>query len=426
MYAIKIILATALLAYSIKNICIGEDTQLVEIDVGSNIKNMKELKLSQFSREIHYIPLETREDVVFSKVSDFCDTKEYFVISDNSSLLLYDKSGYFQRRIGKKGRGPGEYQFIRNLTVTNDYKIYLKSLYDLFVFDFNGTFLEKGTNIFRLSNGYYISKFYMLNDSLLLCHIQNSTGKADIKACIINKKGIIKQSFKNYITFNRIKEIAYSLEGEAFFQEYSGELFYKDVYNDTIFRMNSKHQLVPEYVFTLGKYKEPLSERSKPLQETDPTKYIYLNGIFQTSKYFFLTYQFGQYFPAKRITPKILNLPTGEAITHWYDTQVVVGVVEKASGNLVFSKPTSSDNRLFTTGFYNDIDGGPRFIPDKILNDSTMVMFVEAKDLKYHIESPDFRKSVPIYPAKKRELEIKTNKISESDNPILMIVTLKK
>jgi hypothetical protein len=77
---------------------------------------------------------------------------------------------------------------------------------------------------------------------------------------------------------------------------------------------------------------------------------------------------------------------------------------------------------LYTSGLYNDFDAGPRFFPDKQLDDSTMIMIVAAKDLKSHIASEDFKKTFPKFPEKKMELENLSNIISEYDNPVLMFV----
>jgi hypothetical protein len=93
---------------------------------------------------------------------------------------------------------------------------------------------------------------------------------------------------------------------------------------------------------------------------------------------------------------------------------------------LVFCKPTSTDNPLFASGIYNDIDAGPRFFPKKIVNDSTMVMWIDAKQFKDHIASDDFKNNMPKFPEKKKQLEDLANSLTEFDNPVLMLVTFKK
>jgi hypothetical protein len=186
--------------------------------------------------------------------------------------------------------------------------------------------------------------------------------------------------------------------------------------------LDDKYKLNPAYSFNIGKYKEPVSERAK-VRGNDRLRFIYVYNVFQTKKYLFVECKFGNKFPAKRITPLETPIPTLNPI--WYNTRSVLGIFDKIKGNLVFCKPTSTNNRLFTSGLYNDFDAGPRFFPQKQINDSTMAMFIEVKQLKEHIASDDFRKNNPKFPEKKEELEDLVNSLNEFDNPVLMFVTIK-
>ncbi|MBK7480889.1 MAG: hypothetical protein IPI69_14995 [Bacteroidales bacterium] len=55
-----------------------------------------------------------------------------------------------------------------------------------------------------------------------------------------------------------------------------------------------------------------------------------------------------------------------------------------------------------------------------------MVMWVNAAELKAHVASDDFRNNVPKCPDKKQKLEELANKLSVTDNPVLMFVTFKE
>ena len=105
------------------------------------------------------------------------------------------------------------------------------------------------------------------------------------------------------------------------------------------------------------------------------------------------------------------------------NTSLVLRIFDINLKDLEFVCPTSTDNPLFTTGLYNDIDAGPRFLPHKQINDSTMVMWVDAKQLKEHVASDDFKNNNPKYPEKKEELEKLAGGLTEFDNPVLMFVT---
>lgn len=77
-------------------------------------------------------------------------------------------------------------------------------------------------------------------------------------------------------------------------------------------------------------------------------------------------------------------------------------------------------------GLINDLDAGPGFLPMTIKDDNTMIGIVEAGQLKSHISSETFKKSEPLYPEKKKELERLAISLKETDNPVLILVRLKK
>jgi hypothetical protein len=77
-------------------------------------------------------------------------------------------------------------------------------------------------------------------------------------------------------------------------------------------------------------------------------------------------------------------------------------------------------------GLTNDLDGGSNIIPLTIKDDSTIITLVDALTLKKHITSEDFKNSTPKYPEKKKEFEKLATSLKETDNPVLVLVRLKK
>ena len=77
-------------------------------------------------------------------------------------------------------------------------------------------------------------------------------------------------------------------------------------------------------------------------------------------------------------------------------------------------------------GLINDLDGGPNIMPQTVRDNNTLVAWIEAFQLKKHVASDAFRKSKPLYPEKKKELEKLANNLKEMDNPVLVLVRLKK
>jgi hypothetical protein len=416
-----------LIISSCKNFQQG-NSSIIRIDIEKNTENMQTIGLSSFTDDVHYVPLETRENLLISYITDFDTSQDLILVSDMNVCLLYKIDGNFILKVGNKGRGPGEYPYITNVNLGKSGEIYLSDTEDLYEYNVNGLFINKYINIF-LNDNYYLSSWIMITDSLLFGHVPNSTGKEDHKALLIDRYGNIKQYYKNYIRLERDKRIGSTLEDYAHITKFKGDIFYKELFNDTLFNLSVKHQLLPAIVFKLGKYK--VSESAREIMNFNEIfKFIYVNNVYQTDNKIFLTCDFGDNFPVKRLTQKKppAALSGAQYLDRygWYNTHNALGVYDKRSGSLIFSKPTSTDNPLFTSGLYNDIDAGPRFFPQKQVNDSTMVMWVNADELKAHVSSNDFKNNVPKYPEKKQKLEELANRLSESDNPVLMFVTFKK
>jgi hypothetical protein len=71
------------------------------------------------------------------------------------------------------------------------------------------------------------------------------------------------------------------------------------------------------------------------------------------------------------------------------------------------------------------MEGGPNVLPLTIKDDNTIITLIDALALKKHISSEAFKNSTPKYPEKK-ELEKLAASIKDTDNPVLVLVRLKK
>jgi len=273
-----------------------------------------------------------------------------------------------------------------------------------------------------VDDNYSIFTWYPLNDSILLGNVPNSTGLIENKALLINKTGRILKSYKNYSLFKRERRVFGYFEDFAHILQYDGRIYFKNLYNDTLFYLDGNQDLIPKYAFYLGKYKEPIEVQASDIK--DMFQYIYVYNVYQTEDLLFIRCALGRFFPARRFTPKEYNIPGAKP--SMYNTTEALGIYDKNTKEFVFCKPVTTDNPLFATGLYNDIDAGPKFFPQKQINDSTMVMWIDAKQLIEHVASDDFKNNSPNFPEKKKELEKLVNGLNEFDNPILMFVTFMK
>lgn len=425
---IVLILSTMLICFS----CVKKNNsmEITHVNIEAAANKMTEIYLSQISNNIKYVPLEFTIENPLGRI-DYLDVSDkYILASDGITCLLFDINGHFIRKIGKQGRGPGEYKLINGDVLVNN-KIYIRDICDLLEFDVNGLFLKKYKDCFMIDGKYFLPEYQtvMINDSVIFGYIENSTGNVKFRAAVLDKTGKVQAYFKNFSTFNPEpgKHGAKRIQ-RASIHKFGNRIFYIEPFCDTLYILTDQYKLVPGYIFDFGKFGEPPSERTKPVEEYDALEYFHLSNVLQTGKYLFINCIFGHHFPAKRIHPETIPLPNGKVFIRLYNTYTVLGIFDKENHSLVFSKPADTDNHLSTSGLNNDVDAGPWFMPDQMINDSTMVMILDSEYLKVHVLSEDFKNNNPKVPGKKKRFEVFVDSLIQVDNnnPVLMIVTFKK
>jgi hypothetical protein len=418
------------IAYAIVSILIlydcssskNENDNLQTLKIEEYLAKWEPWNLSQFSNSITYIQLQSTESPLSSIYLNCSFSDSLILVNDYSNCYLFSKNGDFIRKIGNQGRGPGEYLMLSQINFGNIANIYLKSSYDLVEYSVNGQFFNRYKNTLKNNTG-TINNWLQINDSLFIGYIANSSGTEKNRFVIFNKYGNVFQEFTNYRILLRKGSFFSNEESFSDIYRFKNQIFIKQIVNDTLFILTSDYVLKPKYVFDFGKFKyQPFLGGPDELMDysTNQGNIITLKNIFQTDEYYLLCCDFHLNFPAKRLTPKTVR----ENITTVYNTTLALGILNKKTNDFSFCKTTETDNQLFTTGLFNDIDCGPRFYPTKQVNDSTLLMWIKAEDFLNHISSDDFKNSVPKNPEKKKQLEEFADKITMFDNPILMCVTI--
>lgn len=96
---------------------------------------------------ILYIPIETHVDGLFGKITKLMSDDDKIYIFDRdkaNALLVFDMTGKFLYKAGNRGGGPGEYSFLWNFTVDEQF-IYLlaNSQKKIIIFDKEGKFIKE-------------------------------------------------------------------------------------------------------------------------------------------------------------------------------------------------------------------------------------------------------------------------------------------
>lgn len=375
----------------------ASDDRILTFDL-SKFPEVEEVKLTDLGFvDIEYIPLETSESCMLSGIDDLLDRYKFsfgdstYIIRRFIDILEFNENGKFITRIGTKGRGPTEFTAAHDVKINEiDKKVYLLARWQkkFFVYSASG----KLDRIFQIS--FAPSEFQFIGDKIL-CYSENHMGNIDNSYTLIDKNGIIVEEFPNKYPFKTFD--AYNVSAENLFYRFDRRLFKKEVYSDTIYEFKNEN-FIPHMVIKVGNKLLTTEARTKFDSPYLAKNYIIPLNLFEFGDYVY--YEFVYRFA-----------PPDDVVFY----------------SFIGSKMDGSSH-LFSTGqgIINDIDGGPGFLPRGIINDSTLLGWIEPIKLKAFIATEDFKKSKPFYPEKKVELEKLAASLKETDNPVLVIVRMKR
>jgi hypothetical protein len=371
--------------------CKSPDFRLYEFDPRTLKEN--EIVLSEMADEITYIPLENSFPLGIIYNIEFINNEIYFTAKD-VGIMKYDRFGKFVCKIGSIGRGPGQYIYAPNFTVDEKKgNIYAKVLGQIIkVYSNTGQF-EKDISLKGFGDMIDAIKFH---DSRLLVTYALQFGNSRYKWIVFDTLGnVIKMKARNTPIFTANsggREVIYNFENK---------LSYWNNYIDTVFSILPDLNENPSFIISPGEHRIPRSKLT--LEQVQQWKYLQIITLFETHRFFVIRYSYEH--------PSIL-------------------LFDKYNKNsfLVYLNNDKTSGELLS-GLPNDIDGGPFFLPESYFSQGErefMVGVINPYHIKTIVSSNEFKNTIPKHPEKKKELEDIANSLKETDNPILMMVRLKK
>lgn len=364
--------------------------------------------LSELGSEITYIPLETNASFLLSQIDKLIyEGRSWFILgSVNPSVEVRDKNapppppmmpkrslyrfsnkGEFICQISQQGGGPSEYRFIEEFLFNkSDHTVDIFSLGEIKEFSLDGKWIKNTT----IENNEVTSLAYSNNQ--LLGFVYNGHGQSEYSFVLIDENGRTTNKYKNKYKFN-VSTGAVIINPECIFYQYDGILHCKELNSDTIFSFDNS-TFNPKYILKQGEAKYTTTVRGKG-NSAELNQYIIPENFFESEKYLFYQYKW-----KSRNNSFIQNKSNS--------TQYLI------------------DNEL---GLVNDLDNGPNFkIQNTVTIDDTeyLISWINAFELKAHINSEAFKNSTPLNPEKKKEMEQLANRMDENNNPVLVLVKLKK
>jgi hypothetical protein len=404
------------------------------IDIENNIDKFKNFSISQLNNSITYIPLETTVENIIDKVKWIDFTDSHILIGNSKKTLLFSRNGKYIKEIGKQGKGPYDFQipvspqFVGEKIIVGDA---IKA--QVVTFDFEGNSLGK-TPIPRNHIGTSSARTYWLpiSETQFLIPVPNQNGNTENRIILINHKGEIVKAFKNSTKYklmpiaegdNRFAGGTLLVDGHLY--RFDKKIRYKHALNDTIWQIEGDN-LVPKHILRSGKYGTPnnllgYGVESNEIKKAAPYFFsLFIKYTIETRNHIIFRSRYGNYpesFPRIKVATQMGDRDRGYEI---------YGIYNKQTAKFFFVAPSGTDYQLEPLGIENDIDGGINFAPMYSPNERTLVSWFNAMDLKTHVVSEGFKNSKPKYPEKKRELEALANRLKDTDNPVLMVVTLEE
>ena len=305
--------------------------------------------------------------------------------------MSYSKKGKLNRKIGSKGRGPGEY--IYNTIFSVDEKteaVYVKDAGEIIkVYSKSGKYLRS----FSLREyGESIDVINVFNSNLFVS-FEMQTENNQYKWIIVDSIGnlIKKQTRKTPAFSSRVG----GLGGTYIYHQRMS--FWNTFYTDTVFSILPDLTEKPSLIINPGKSRFPKSMIIIPPTELE--KYFAIKKILETGRFWTIQYRI--------------------------DKKRDFALIDKRD------KKTSLSNWEFngSGGIANNLDGGPRFLPKNYFVENGqeyMSGLINPRQIKTHIEGIEFKKSVPKFPEKKEALIKLSDSLNDTDNPIIILVRLKK
>ena len=368
------------------------------------LKNKKMMSLSQITTNVSYIQLETNPSCL---INDLSRTKFFFAdslifVQNNNQVLKFSVKGKFIKKITYPGRGPGETGLIKSMSLIADKRLLVVHQRDkLLFFSFNGELVKTVTVP-------YHQEVKVLNDSRFIAYDPATNGSEKYNFILTSDHGDTISAVKNYTTWKKAYTgtiIITSPRNEAFYLN-NNSYFFKSNYNDTVYYVNStKDKIESSYIIDFGKYKVPEDLIPEKIV-SDPIK---LQNFYKRAVNFYQGKPFEAY---NKVFIRASCMGKREFKYLLYDKS-------SNEGCLLVNEDGES------TGIFNDWDGGFDFWPTGQKSNNQIIMPIEALDFMKKWESNNSDTRTIKNPDKQKTLRNVIAGLEDTDNPIIMVVTLK-
>ena len=400
------------------------------IDVINNIGKYQDVSVSEMVSEFEYIPLETNENCLIGGVLNMFVTPSHIFIHGfegegggmllpgRSHLYAFGRDGRFISEIGRVGQGPGEYQNISGLFIDDKNQLmYIETFSTLLEYSYDGVFRRSITKPLSLNES-PVNEVMFVRDNLFIGHYPNHRGNELYTFLLFDESGRVIKTFDNHVKFNRTGN-GVSIEGRAMLPfRLSESVYVKEIANDTLFRLNEQDELIPRFVFDLGKYTCSQDKREITIgPQMDQRDYLMISSsgtpMIGTPNYIFFDI----------IGFAAANIPLPKEYKEGANYYVLFGIYDIVNKQTRLLD-TRRSSQMF--GLINDLDGGFSFWPMCYTSDNELASVLQAYEMKETLTEKYFSNRTIKNPQSHQNLKELLKNLDEYDNPVVVIGKLKK
>lgn len=252
--------------------------------------------LSELIDKQHYIKLETTPENLVGVIGKVSFSDSLIFLGSNKAIFLFHSNGQFIRKIDMRGDGPSEYTRLSDFDIDYEEKeiiVFDKGKKQLLFYDFQGNYIRK------ISLDIWAIKLKKISEGqhMLFSGNELSDKKNSSKFTIVTEKGVAQRFHE--IDKNKSKYL--HVMNNQFFYENNSELFFYELFNDTVYLFDRKSGFIPKYYFSFDNKNIPYSFFERPyanimefFQEYRKTDYAYgISTFMETNQKILLVYYVG-------------------------------------------------------------------------------------------------------------------------------------
>lgn len=211
-------------------------------------ENPENIALSDWSKSIRYIPLETNDSILIGYIASPIFIEGDRMVIYHKRVSIFDLTGKFICHVSKNGGGPEDYSSIGNFWADKEGIHLLDSKKWIKTFNWEGKWLntkaipERG-----------ISEVFPLSDGRIAGYVQNISGSEPNRFHIFRDTTVVQSiPYAKSFTPGTITMVFYN---ECKLFETTQGTCFKEIFNDTLFAISNKNELRPVWNIDLGKYR---------------------------------------------------------------------------------------------------------------------------------------------------------------------------